>query len=130
MVEGLADELSEVAVEALFTVSDIVEELELKFTSPPYDAVMECEPMAREAVVKDAWPLTRLSVVMVLPASCNVMAPDGVPEPEAGATVMVKVTPWPKTLGFADESSVTVVASLPTICESVEELGLKFVSPA
>ena len=33
-VEGFADELSVVAVEALFTVWDIAEELELKFASP------------------------------------------------------------------------------------------------
>jgi hypothetical protein len=43
--------------------------------------------------------------------------------------VMVKVTPAPKTLGFAEEFSVTVVAALFTIWDSDELLALKLVSP-
>lgn len=85
--------------------------------------------MASEAVEKEAWPFTRLSVLMVLPPSCSVTAPVGVPEPEAADTVIVKVTPWPKTLGFPEEFIVTVAAFLLTTCDSVEVLALKLPSP-
>ena len=46
MVEGFADEVNVVAVEALFTVWAIVEELELKFASPLYDAVKEGDSLS------------------------------------------------------------------------------------
>ena len=74
--------------------------------------------------------MTRLSVLMVLLPSCNVTPPVGVPGPEAADTVIVKIMLWPKTLGFAEETNVAVVALLPTICVSVEELALKLLSPA
>ena len=95
-----------------------------------YAAVMECDPTTSDAVVKDAWPLTRVRVLKVTLPSCSKTAPVGVLEPEAAATVIVKVTPWPKALGFAEELSVTVAASLFTICESEEVLVLKLLSPA
>jgi hypothetical protein len=43
----------------------------------------------------------------------------------------VKVTPWPNTLGLAEEVSAAVAALLFTVCDNGEELlELQFVSPA
>src|SRR5437763_14169771 len=36
--------------------------------------------------------------------------PVGVPDPEVGETMAVKVTGWPNTLGLADDVTVVVVA--------------------
>ena len=74
--------------------------------------------------------MTKLSVLILALPSCSTIVPVGVPEPEAAATAMVKLTLWPKTLGFAEELSVTVAAFLFTICVSVEALALKLLSPA
>ena len=56
--------------------------------------------------------------------------PVGVPLPGAvGLTVAVKVTDWPKTEGFADETTVVVVPSCVTVWLSTAEgLPVKLVS--
>jgi len=91
--------------------------------------VIECAPTAREAVVSVAMPEESSAPVPRLVApSRNVTVPVGVPAGEL--TVAVKVTGWPKTLGFAEEIDATVVAPLFTVCDNADELlGLKFVSP-
>jgi hypothetical protein len=93
--------------------------------------VIECEPAANEEVVKDACPFARLSMSNVAVPSWRVTVPVGVPAPGAKAvTITVKVTPWPNTLGFAEEFRVTVAASLFTICDNGDELlELKVASP-
>ncbi len=90
---------------------------------------MECAPTAREAVVSVAMPEeSSVPVPRLLAPSRNVTVPVGMPAGEL--TVAVKVTGWPKTLGFAEEIAVTVVAALFTVCDNGEELlGSKFVSP-
>ena len=94
--------------------------------------MIECEPTGNEEVVKDACPFTRLRVLSVAAPSLKVIVPVAVPAPgAAAATVAVKVTPWPNTLGFAEEFSVAVAASLFTTCDNDDELlELKFASPA
>jgi len=90
---------------------------------------MECAPTAREAVVSVAMPEeSSVPVPRLAAPSRNVTVPVGMPAGEL--TVAVKVTGWPKTLGFAEEIAVTVVAPLFTVCANGDELlGLKFVSP-
>ena len=62
--------------------------------------------------------------------SLNVTVPVGVPAPGAtGLTVAVITSDWPNTEGFAEELSDTELASLFTVCESIEEAALKFASP-
>jgi len=93
--------------------------------------VIECEPTANEEVVNDACPFSRLRMLSVVAPSWKATVPVAVPAPgAAAATMAVKVTPWPNTLGFAEELSVTVAASLFTTCDHDDELlALKFVSP-
>jgi len=90
---------------------------------------MECAPTAREAVVRVAMPEeSTVPVPRLVVPSRNVTVPVGMPAGEL--TVAVKVTGWPKTLGFTEEIDVTVVAALFTVCDNGEELlGSKFVSP-
>jgi hypothetical protein len=61
----------------------------------------------------------------------KVTVPVGVPDPgELAVTVIVKVTGWPKTDGFADEVIVRVVASWLIVCDKVVVvLPAKFASP-
>src|SRR2546426_3072556 len=90
---------------------------------------MEFATPAREAEVsgamaeKSSVPVPRLAA-----PSRNVTVPVGMPAGEL--TVAVKVTGWPKTLGFAEEIDATVVGPLFTICDNTDELlGLKFDPP-
>ena len=57
--------------------------------------------------------------------------PVGVPLPGAfGLTVAVKVRDWPKTEGFADETTVVVVPSCVTVwMTTAEGLAVKLGSP-
>src|SRR6266496_3664183 len=80
---------------------------------------MECAPTAREAVVSVAMPEeSSVPVPRLLAPSRNVTVPVGMPAGEL--TVAVKVTGWPKTLGFTEEIDVTVVAPLFTVCDNVD----------
>ena len=65
----------------------------LKFVSPPYDAVIECDPPPNDAVANFALPLLNVPVLSVVVPSRNVTVPVGVPpEPD---TTAVKVTELP-----------------------------------
>jgi hypothetical protein len=105
--EGLADEVTLAVVLALFTVCvKGAEVLELKLLSPPYSAVIECEPTDKEEVVKAATPPVRDPVPNVTVPSLNVTVPVGVPP--VPDTLAVKVTGCPKEEGLTDEVSVVV----------------------
>jgi hypothetical protein len=93
--EGLVDEDTEVDVEAwLITCDMAVDVLVMKLVSPPYTAVMECEPTVRDDVTYVAWPAPLSEPVpKVVVLSLKVTVPVGVPEPGAVAvTVAVNVT--------------------------------------
>ena len=68
---------------------------------------------------------------MVAPSK-KFTVPVGVPAPGAVAvTVAVNVTDWPKTDGFAEETTAVLVAAWFTVCVIAGEvLPVKFVSPA
>lgn len=67
-------------------------------------------PSASAKVVNVATPPISVPVPMGLPPSRNMTVPVGVPDPgAAGEMVAVKVTDWPKTLGFAEEITEVVV---------------------
>ena len=75
-------------------------------------------------------PPLSVTVPSVVEPFANVTEPVGVPLPGAfAATVAVKVTDWPKTDGFADETTDVVVLSWLTVWVSVPALVLKLVSP-
>jgi hypothetical protein len=104
--DGFAGELTDVVVEAWFTVCVNVDDvLPLKALSPPYTAVIECEPGARLAGVRVAVPPDSTPVPSVVVPSLNVTVPVAL----LGETVAVKVTGWPNTEGLADEETVVLV---------------------
>ena len=73
---------------------------------------MVCSPADKALVVSVAEPEARVTVAKAVEPSRKVTVPVGVPEPEAGATVAVKVTELPETDGLALLARVVVVASL------------------
>ncbi len=112
---------------SLFTVwVSVAEVLLLSFVSPPYDAVIECDPTANAAVLYVALPLLIVPVPSVVLPSVNVTVPVAV----EGETVAVNVTDEPYVDGFADEANITVVLALFTVWVNTEDvLLLSFVSP-
>jgi hypothetical protein len=71
---------------------------------------MECVPRASVAVLKVAEPELSVPVPSVVVPSLKVTVPVGVPPPGATAeTVAVRVTDWPNTEGFADDTTTVVV---------------------
>ena len=70
------------------------EVLPLKFVSPPYSAVIECEPAVSEEVEKVVCPVpSKVPLPMTLAPSLKSTLPVGVPEAGGlAATVAVKVT--------------------------------------
>src|SRR5207244_658538 len=79
-----------------------------------------------------AWPLDpRVTLGWAVPSRRNVTVPVGVPAPGAtAATVAVKVTAWPNTVGLGD--AATVMALLPWFTVTVldaEVLLVKVLSP-
>lgn len=129
--EGFVVEVSEIAVEALFTVRPTTEEFWLKLPSPPYVAIIECCPEVSAEMVKDACPLARFAVPRFVRPSRKVTVPVGVPEPGAvGLTVTAATTGWPKTLGLGETLTVTAGTSKFTICINGDEVvALKLLSP-
>jgi hypothetical protein len=109
-VDGFSDEIiAEVVVAALFTVCvRIGDVLPVKFVSPAYTAVIECEPPAKVEVANVADPPLRAFVPSDVVPFLNVTLPVGVPE-VAGVTVAVNVTDCPKLDGFSDEPTAVVV---------------------
>jgi hypothetical protein len=66
----------------------------------------------------------------VLPFFFSVTVPVGALPENCGETVMVNVTACPTVEGFAEETTVELVAALFTICEiALEELPATFPSP-
>src|SRR5437773_1390824 len=99
--EGLAEEITAVAVSALFTVwvkGEAVLSLPLKLPSPLYTAVTEWLPVASEdmAPLVAAPPDKLTGRPKSAPSILNCTVPVGVPDPGAVAlTVAVNVTDWP-----------------------------------
>ena len=89
--EGFSEEVTLLDVAALFTVCvSIAEVLPLKFASPPYAAVIGCDPTASVDVVNAALPLLSVPVPSTVAPSLNVTVPVGVPP--APVIVAVNVT--------------------------------------
>src|SRR5204863_2199820 len=113
--DGLAEELTSVAVLAFFTVwVSVLEVLPLKVALPPYDAVIGCAPTASVLVTNVAWPEpSRVPVPSALGPSLKVTVPVGMPAPAVLAfTVAVKVTGCPDTEGLAEEVTPVVVPGI------------------
>ena len=80
-------------------------------------------PMARAAVLKVACPATRLIPPGVRSVAPSVKSTVPVGVPGAGATaptVAVKVTAWPKAVGFGEDLSAVVLAPGLTTCGEAE----------
>ena len=115
VVSCVADGETEVVV-AVFAGAETVMERDpevdaAKFASPEYWTVMECEPVARLEVVSVAEPEIRFAAPICVAPSKKVAVPVGVPEPDLGATVAVKVTLWPVSSCVLEADSVVVVAA-------------------
>jgi len=116
-VEGLGLEPNAVDVLALFTVcASPLEVLTLKFPSPPYSAVIVCDPTDKLLVVRVASPVpSSVSVPNVVTPSLNVTVPLGVPAPGALAVIVaVKVTDSPNFDGFTSATTAALLSALPT----------------
>src|ERR1700694_5514912 len=77
-------------------------------------------PTENELSTRVALPeLSIAAVPSEMDPSANATTPVGITEELLKpATVAVRVTLWPKTLGFGDPASAVVVAPLLTICET------------
>jgi len=129
---GFALDVRVVMLPAWLTTCETALEVEVeKFVSPPYTPVMLWVPSARAEVVYVATPALNVPVPRVVAPSLKVTVPVGVPEPgETAATVAVKVTDCPKTLGFTLETTLVVLLDWLTTCETALEVEVeKFVSP-
>src|ERR1043166_2233161 len=130
--EGLAEEAREVVLLAWPTVwVTIPEVFVLKFPSPLYTAVRECEPTESEALVELTCPALRVLGEKAVAPSLKVTVPVGVPAPApAGAMVAVNTTACPKTVGLVEEVNVAVVSDLLTTWLKADDvLVLKLASP-
>ena len=79
-----------------------------------------------------AWPfVTPTSEPKFVPSTRNCTVPPLSNVPELAATVAVKVTAWPKAVGFGEELTAVVVPALLTTCPplSVPLLSAKLLSP-
>lgn len=95
-VDGFEDELRAVLVLALeITWLRAGEVLAAYVVSPLYTAEMDRVPTANVAVLYDAEPLLSATFAKVVVPDLNVTLPVGVPEPDAGVTVAVKVMDCP-----------------------------------
>ena len=125
--------LNESICAALITVCvSVVDTLAEKLESLPYEAVTECDPAGRLAVLNVATPSVKVPMPSDVLPSLNVTVPDGVPDPGAVAvTVEVNVTDAPVAEGFNDETTEVLVAALFTTCDSAGDdvLPLKLESP-
>ncbi len=131
--DGLADELTAVEVEALFTTCAAAFPLLFAHPVAPVKAAEIVWLATLSAVVlNDAWPepsTGTLDAKTVAPSE-KVTVPTGTPLPEV--VVEVKVTDWPKTEGFGDELAVVVVGVFPlwTTCTVLPLLTAKRLSEA
>jgi hypothetical protein len=90
--------VSEIAKDVLPTLS----------VSPPYTAVIECEPTLSEVVVNVAVPEFSVPVPSDVVPSMNVTVPVGVPETRPFTTA-VNVTDPPEYAGFLLDVSAVLV---------------------
>src|ERR1700693_874840 len=129
-LEGFSEEVTVLDVAAFVTVSvSTAEVLPVKFASPPYTAVIECDPTASVDVVNAALPLLSVPVPSTVVPSLTVTDPVGVPVVN-DFTVAVKVTGFPCLEGFSEEVTVLDVAAFVTVSVSTAEvLPVKFASP-
>ena len=67
-------------------------------------------------MLKVAAPLLSGTVPSVAFPSLNATVPVGVPLPEVGKTVAVKVTDWPNVDGLSDDATAVEVAAGLTVC--------------
>jgi hypothetical protein len=90
--------------------------LETKFESPPYCAVIECEPAPSDDVSSTATPLEfRVLAPSELAPSKNVAVPVGVPAPGALTVILaVNVTAWPTDDELAEDARPVAVEALLT----------------
>ena len=98
-----------------------LEVLAVKFASPLYFAVMECEPTARVEIVNCALLLESVAEPKELAPSRKVIVPVALP-PYAGTRLAVKVTGWPKAAGLALEETVAVVEAWFTVSVNGEDV--------
>jgi hypothetical protein len=114
-VDGLTDETTAVEVPALFTVwVNTGDVLPLKLALPEYCAVIECAPTDSVEIAAEV-ALPELPFVVTVPSdvapSKKVTVPCGRVLPIWPVIVAVNVTDWPKTDGFTDAVTVTVVGT-------------------
>jgi len=128
---GSAEDVSAVVVASLFTVWVKDVELAEKLASPPYAAVMRCDPIAKVEVLQLARPLASSdTVASAVEPSLKVTLDVGTPLPgEVAVTVAVNVTCWPNTEVEADELTCVLVAALFTTCGATVSLPLLFAHP-
>src|ERR1051325_5639426 len=114
-----------VLLSALTTWLRADEVLVLKFPSALYTAVIEWVETERAEVTKVTTPPLSVLVASEAAPSLKVTVPLGVPTPgKTALTVAVKVTFWPKTDGFCDETTaVLLLALLTTWLKAEEEIG-------
>jgi hypothetical protein len=117
---------------AAFTVSDTARDvLPASSVSPPYTAVIECEPTVSEVVVNVAVPEPfSVPVPSVVVPSLKVTVPVGVPETSA-LTTAVNVTDPPENAGFMLDVTAVVVFCSATIdsVKTADVLVELFASP-
>jgi len=115
---GFADEMRVVFVldwpTTWFSAGEVVA---VKSASPSYIAEIESWPSGRAEVVNLATPALRGAVPSAIAPSRKVTVPPvGVAElGRLAATRAIKVTPWPKTLGFSAEVTVVLVLAWVTV---------------
>jgi hypothetical protein len=98
---GFALEVSAVEVAAGFTTSaSAADVLPVKFRSPAYVTVIECEPRAKFPTEIWAPLFERKAVPTELDPSKNVTVPVARVPLTEGTTVAVNVTVWPNEAGF------------------------------
>jgi len=95
----------------------------LKFTLPPYTAVMEWVATDKADVLKMACLVTVFTapVPSVVAPSLKVTVPPGAPL-NAGVMVAVNVTAWPFFDGFSEDVSFVVVFAFFTVCVNFAEV--------
>ena len=98
-----------------------LEVLAVKFASPLYFAVMECEPAARVEIVNCALLLESVAEPRELAPSRKAIVPVALP-PYAATTLAVRVTDWPKAAGLALEETVAVVEAWFTVSVKGEDV--------
>lgn len=117
--------MSRADVDALVMSCETADDAEPeKLASPAYDALMLCVPAVNDVSDRVPFPFaSRVAVPIVALPSLKLTLPVGIPEaPPAADTDAVKVTAWPKALGFGALIRVVVDEFLFTVCASADEV--------